>query len=245
SVPGIPDKVNIMDSHGRRQAVTARPAGRRRRRAHPRFPEARMSTRPRIRALIGLAPLFLASCTTGENDMTRPPAGGKTAAAAPDAAARASGAALAPGKKKPAPPDPTTPDAMVVRAEQVAGTGALDEASRLLEKALALEPDHRGALFLLAQVAAARGDELDRSARGPLYRQAAAAVRKLRANHKDLSTQERELIPRLIYNEACTFALKGQSEKALDGLAEAVDAGLDDPEIVTGDDDLASIRQTP
>jgi thiol-disulfide isomerase/thioredoxin len=134
---------------------------------------------------------------------------------------------------------------MVARAEQVAAGGDLEESSRLLEKALAAQPDHRRALFALARVAHFRGYEMDHAVRSPLYIQAAEAVRKLRDTYKDLSTEERDLIAPLVYDEACTFALDRQPDKALDRLAEAIDAGLEDPEMVKADEDFASLRKLP
>jgi thiol-disulfide isomerase/thioredoxin len=142
-------------------------------------------------------------------------------------------------------PDPATADGLAERAEQVAGAGDLEESSRLLEKALTLEPDHRRALFGLAQVAHIRGYEKEQAIRSPLYIQAAEAIRKLRDRYKDLSTQERALVAPFIYDEACTFALDGQPDKALDRLAEAIDAGLEDPEMVKADDDLVTLRKLP
>jgi thiol-disulfide isomerase/thioredoxin len=202
-----------------------------------------MSCRRVVTIATGLALVFLASCSTGTRDADRSVPPGKSGIAAADPAPAPPRSAPA-AKKKPV-ADPSTPDAMVTRAEQVAGSGDLVEAMRLLEKALAAQPANRGALFLLAQVAAVRGDEAERAERSALYIQAAEAIRKLRDHYSDLTTQERELLPRLIYNEACAFALEGHSEKALDRLAESIDVGVDDPAMVTADDDLVSIRGEP
>jgi thiol-disulfide isomerase/thioredoxin len=201
--------------------------------------EARMTWRHLTVTALPL--VFLPSCSPAGKDVTQGPPRAPTPAAAGKAA-------TAPGpapRTKQSLPDPTTPDELVARAEQVARANDLDEASRLLEKALALQPDHRQALFDLARVAHIRGYEMDRAVRGPLYIQSAEAIRKLRDSYKDLSTQEREVIAPLVYDEACTFALEGQPEKALDRLAEAIDAGLEDPDMVKEDDDLASLRKLP
>jgi thiol-disulfide isomerase/thioredoxin len=191
----------------------------------------------RHRTATALVLLLLSSCSPAGSDRNAGPAttpAGKAPAAAGPAP-----------RKKASVPDPATADGLVARAEQVARDGDLDESSRLLEKALTLEPDHRRALFGLAQVAHIRGYEKERAIRSPLYIQSAEAIRKLRDHYKDLSTQERELIAPLVYDEACTFALDGQPEKALDRLAEAIDAGLEDPEMVKADEDLASLRKSP
>ena len=50
---------------------------------------------------------------------------------------------------------------------------------------------------------------------------------------------------RALYNIACARALQGRSDEALDALAKAVDAGFRQKWALEGDEDLASIRQTP
>ena len=51
--------------------------------------------------------------------------------------------------------------------------------------------------------------------RSRLYIQAGEAIRKLHATYKDLSTEERRLVPLLVYDEACSLALEGQPAAAL------------------------------
>jgi thiol-disulfide isomerase/thioredoxin len=201
--------------------------------------EAPMTWRHFTAIVLGL--VFVSSCSPSGTDPRQGPRPGPATTAARKPATAAGPAPRA----KEAVPDPATPDGLVARAEQVAAGGDLDESSRLLEKALALQPDHRQALFTLARVAHIRGYESDRAVRGPLYIQSAEAIRKLRDSYKDLSTQERAVIAPLVYDEACTLALEGQPEKALDRLAEAIDAGLEDPDMVKADDDLASLRKLP
>jgi len=77
------------------------------------------------------------------------------------------------------------------------------------------------------------------------YIRAGKLIRQLRDTYKDLTTGEREALVQCLYNEACTYALAGQPEKALDTLKDAVDAGLDSPEMVAADADLVSIRKLP
>jgi len=48
--------------------------------------------------------------------------------------------------------------------------------------------------------------------------------------------------PSAHYNLACSLALTGQSDLALDSLERAIERGYDDPEFMSGDDDLASLR---
>jgi transcriptional regulator GlxA family with amidase domain len=54
-----------------------------------------------------------------------------------------------------------------------------------------------------------------------------------------------EVKGRALYNIACARALQGRPTEALDALAKAVDAGFKQRWALEGDDDLASIRQTP
>lgn len=51
--------------------------------------------------------------------------------------------------------------------------------------------------------------------------------------------------PTVHYNLACSLALAGESEKALEALEHAVELGYDDADFLSNDDDLESIRDTP
>ncbi len=55
-----------------------------------------------------------------------------------------------------------------------------------------------------------------------------------------------ELVPHsstAYYNLACSYALLGRTQEALDGLDQAVELGYDDAEFMCGDEDLASLRE--
>ena len=90
-----------------------------------------------------------------------------------------------------------------------------------------------------------RADELDPPLRASRYIRAGDLIRRLRDTYKDLTAQEREVVAPYLYDEACTYALEGKPEKAMDTLADAVDSGLDVPEMVATDGDLDSIRKLP
>lgn len=152
-------------------------------------------------------------------------------------------AASASGKEES--PSPATPDALVEQAEKTVQAGDLAEAIRLLERALTAEPDHRKALYLLAVLTQEQAIALERPQNSPLYLQSAATVRKLRDRYKDLDVKERELLPLLFYNEACTLALGNQPEKALDVLGESIDAGFSLLETLRDDKELDSLRKLP
>src|SRR5205823_4461105 len=46
-------------------------------------------------------------------------------------------------------------------------------------------------------------------------------------------------------NEACTYAVQNQPEKALDALGEAIDAGFAQLELLAQDEELAPLRSSP
>ncbi len=50
---------------------------------------------------------------------------------------------------------------------------------------------------------------------------------------------------RPLYNLACAWALRGDNERALDILGQAIDAGFDDREFIKADTDLTSLRGDP
>jgi thiol-disulfide isomerase/thioredoxin len=140
---------------------------------------------------------------------------------------------------------PSSPDGLVGRAEKSAADGDLEEAIRLLDQALKADPNHRKALFVLAVVTQERGNDLDRPRSSPLFLRSAEAIRRLREVSGNLTPQESEFYGGYLYNEACTYAIEGQHEKALDVLAESVEAGFGQVDVVAADPELASIRKLP
>jgi thiol-disulfide isomerase/thioredoxin len=217
------------------------------------------------RRAIGIALLLLSpGCVPGSKGPARlsPPAGSGSRPGA-SSASSANAAPSAPRAKTAATPDPpgnppdrgtsaepsgtapAGPDALVGQAEANANRGNLDEAIRLLERALAAEPAHRKALFLLARIDQIRASDLERPEAPSLYLRAAVAIRKLCDTYKDLNPAERELRAVALYNEACTYAVQGQSDKALDTLAESIDAGFVNAEQIAVDEDFEKIRKSP
>jgi thiol-disulfide isomerase/thioredoxin len=134
---------------------------------------------------------------------------------------------------------------LVSQAEKAATNGDLEGEIRLLEQALKVEPDHRKALFMLAEVIQQRAANLVRPRNSPLYLQSARAIRRLRETYKTLTPQERQVLATLLYNEACTFAIEDQPEKALDSLAESIDAGFALRDKLATDKELDPIRKSP
>jgi thiol-disulfide isomerase/thioredoxin len=147
------------------------------------------------------------------------------------------------GTSEPTPPD--TPDGLVEQAGKRVQSGDLAGAIRLLEQAIEARPDHRKALLELAVLNQERANELERPQSSPFYLRSASFIRKLRDVYKDLTPNERAVIPDLLYNEACTYAIQDQPAQALDSLADAIDAGLSRPDLLTEDDELDSVRDSP
>ena len=194
----------------------------------------------------GLVLLLLPCCSQrGEKPkLAVPPVAAKAKAKAPTRPPIAANRPPARVPTEPA-PLPLTPDAQVDRAEKDLARIDIEGAMRLLEQALSVQPVHRKGLYLLALACDARAAEMDPPLGASYYIRASQLIRKLRDTYKDLSAAEREVTVQCIYEEACTYALDGQSEKALDTLADAVDAGFDALEMVARDADLVSIRKLP
>ncbi len=148
-----------------------------------------------------------------------------------------------------APPEekPATADALVEQALAAARSpsGSLDAAIGLAERALSIEPGHRQALRVLADLAQEQAVELDRPANSPYYLKSARAIRDLRDRWPALTAEERNSMATYFYNEACTFALQGEAGKALDALGDAVAAGFDAADVMAGDPELKSVRDLP
>jgi thiol-disulfide isomerase/thioredoxin len=161
------------------------------------------------------------------------------------------GAATTPSKDQPEKQKPTTPtaattpEALVAQAEQSVQRGDLDEAIRRLDQALETEPNHRKALLFLAGCSEERAGDLGRPASSAYYLKSARAIRTLRNTYQPLTPQESALVGPLLYNEACTYAIDKQPEKALDALEESIEAGFANAELMAEDPELASIRALP
>jgi thiol-disulfide isomerase/thioredoxin len=188
--------------------------------------------------IVGLALLLVPGCSPTVPAPSAPPAAVSAPKAAAPVAVKAGKTDQSPAAK------PMTPDVLVGEAETAARAGKMEQALLLLDQALAGDPTHRKALVLEAEWAQKRAIEMERPASSPYYLKSAKALRKLHATYKDLNSQEQEALAPVLYNEACTYAVGNQPEKALDVLAESIDAGLTDTDLLAEDEELASIRST-
>jgi hypothetical protein len=75
-----------------------------------------------------------------------------------------------------------------------------------------------------------------------VYISAAAGVRKLRDTPCPPDEKPCDLIPRMLYDEACALARGGRTTESIAALREAVTAGCADVAMIRGDDDLASLH---
>ena len=204
-----------------------------------------MATRgaPLVRFL-AILPLLLAGCGKGTGRApTEPPAAGPVADVDVDDEAiefdlkGASGAAPA--------IDPGTAEAADL-VSQARATGDLDERIRLLEAAIALSPEALDALLLLVQAAQEKGRVLyfergNREASRPYFRRSAEAARSLVELGAPLPDRLDQLVAGAFYNAACSCAVMGEPDRAMEFLALALEHGFDQP-ILEIDPELDPIR---
>ena len=152
----------------------------------------------------------------------------------------------APAKTAETKREPSAPvGTLIRRAEKMISTRNLPAAIGALEEALVAEPTNRKALRLLADVSQVRATELERPVNSPLFLKSAQAIRTLRATYKDLNTEEKQLLPTILYNEACTFAVNGERDKAMKSLTESFENGFLLQERIDNDEELDTLRKVP
>ena len=173
---------------------------------------------------------LLAGCTREPTSANRP-ASSRTATTAP---AKVAG-----------PTPPPSAATLVERGKRAAESGDLTAAVLFLSQAVRAEPTNRVALRLLALTAQRQAEILSRPQNSPFYLASGEAVRKLRNAYPDLTEEEKRMLPALLYNEACTLSLHGESARAIGVLAESMDAGFDRIELIEADPELDPIRDLP
>lgn len=135
---------------------------------------------------------------------------------------------------------------LVEKGKRQANNGDLASSIETFEQAHKLDPKGHEALFFLSLARQIRADGLpegnDRSA---MFLASADAARSLRALSSEPSPQEKERVALAVYNEGRVFAKGNRSEKAIASLKEAADAGFLDVKRMTGDLDLATLRDLP
>jgi thiol-disulfide isomerase/thioredoxin len=161
------------------------------------------------------------------------------------------GAASGSTAKAPGEASPATADGLRLQAQQLAGRNDMAGALQAAEASLKKEPESRESRFLVAAVAQQRAMQLaqgkDRAEAGRLFVRSAELMRALQKRlGAGLAPPEQGLLQIAAYNEACSFALAGESEKALASLREAfLEFGATNFDHLDNDEDLVSLRKLP
>lgn len=139
-------------------------------------------------------------------------------------------------------------------AQEDLQNGKIDAALAKVEAVLKEKPKDRSALFALTIVTQLKARELmgdeakdpkARKASIPAFLRSADAARKLKAEAKELSPREGQVVAEVFYNAACSLALDGKPDAAVATLKEAVDSGFTQDQVIEQDDELASLRKRP
>jgi thiol-disulfide isomerase/thioredoxin len=194
-----------------------------------------------------LSPALLLLLTAGCS--VEGPEGGTTAAPSPPDAGKSAAVAKDQGAgRDPAPAKIARRESVETLLEQgrrAREAGNHTDAARFFERAVAADPNSREALFLAARAGEELAAQYPRPHSSPTYLKAAQTARRLRETFPDLKDEEKVIVGRSLYNEACTLALNGDSGGALRSLKEAFDVGFDDPAHVEADPELDSLRKLP
>ena len=164
--------------------------------------------------------------------------------------------------------DPTLYEAYYLYARAMFESGEIDKAAKLFEKAHAVRPDEyesgplraQALIELGRQAEARRANELavawiekhlelnpDEARAYSLG--ASVLIRLGKTKHAKQWTQQAMTLapndPLILYNAACSWALLGESDCALDGLERALDAGVAVGDWIRHDPDFATLRDHP
>ncbi|MFO0907580.1 MAG: redoxin domain-containing protein [Isosphaeraceae bacterium] len=118
-------------------------------------------------------------------------------------------------------------------------------AIRYLEEVLLADPQNRDALSLMARATQSQAMAMQRPQSTPLFLKSGDAMRRLRDLKVELTVEERNFLPAVLYNEACTLALTGDNSRALKVLTDAYDSGFGRVELLDADPELDSLRKLP
>lgn len=133
-------------------------------------------------------------------------------------------------------------------AREAAAKGDLDQSISLLEESVGLDPQHREVLMLLIKTSQLRSRELRAEDPWRCYRlivQAGGYIRTFREAHKELSTEERQLLANALFDEACAHARSKRQSEFSSALSAAIEAGFADTDRLESDPDLELFRKVP
>lgn len=138
-----------------------------------------------------------------------------------------------------------SPRELMSKAREALEKDEVPKAISLYEKVVAQDPKHHEALWMLAAVNQREGSQLERPKSSPYLLKSAEWIRKLRAVSPKLNENEQRALSIFLYNEACTYAVQGEKQKAIKSLDEATEAGEVPIDQLKNDEELDSIRQMP
>jgi thiol-disulfide isomerase/thioredoxin len=135
------------------------------------------------------------------------------------------------------------PDDLLTQAIDAIKDDNLPKAVQKLEQVLKIEPQNREALVLLSRIKERQAMELARPENSPLFLEAAQLARRALAVPKAASKPEKAFFASVLYNEACTYAIDKQPEKAMASLSEASKLGFAELDTIETDAELDSLRK--
>lgn len=195
-----------------------------------------------------LASLILAGCTVEDDGSTAPAPAQPATTAAP--------AVKAPGEpvisRGSAPPliasktsrnESAAP--LLDQGKKAEESGDPSAASDYFDRALAVEPTNREALYRSARVNQEMASKFPRPHNSKYLLKSSGAMRLLRKTYPDLNADEKQLLGVTLYNEACTLVQNGDPGRAVTVLGEAYDAGFHDLGQIDQDDELDPVRRSP
>lgn len=145
-----------------------------------------------------------------------------------------------------------TPRELVAKAQVALSKDDVDGAVALFEKVVEIDPKHHEALWALAAINQREATQLKRPKSSPYFLKSAAWMRKLRDAVPRLTEVEQHALRMFLYNEACTYAVQGEKEKAFKSLEESMGSGDVSVEQVKADidqyksdEELDSLRKVP
>jgi adenylate cyclase len=164
--------------------------------------------------------------------------------------------------------DPTLFDAYYLYGRVLFESGDIEKAAKLFEKAQGARPEDYESRVLMAQALTQLGrqDEARRTNELAVeaiekyleltpdearpYSLGASVLIRLGETERSKGWTEQAMTlapndPLILYNAACNLALLGESERALDGLERAIEAGVAVGDWITHDPDFESVRNHP
>jgi thiol-disulfide isomerase/thioredoxin len=201
-------------------------------------PETRMTWRR-------LTPIFLA---LGLAACTRGPAPHAAAALAQDKPNAPKAPPTGQREAAPSPPGPAAKvdsDGLLAKAEAMLKASNASAALPLLDEVIKADPTNRRALGLVALGAQDLAGKIQRPQSSRYFLESADALRRLVELKAELTPDEKRLAPVILYNEACTLAIQGETARALRALVACFDTGFTRVDLFDTDPELDSLRILP